>query len=97
MKKALFRAPVAFPRQLVLSAATNAVAADPQPPPKTVRVAAVQFISQWAKPAENRKALEPLVREAASNGAKIVVLPETAIPGYMSHDIRTTWQVGHGR
>ena len=76
------------------AAATNAAAADPPPPPKTVRVAAVQFISQWAKPAENRKALEPLVREAAKHGAKIVVLPETAIPGYMSHDIGTTWQVG---
>jgi len=62
-------------------------------PPRTVRVAAVQFISQWAKPAENRKALVPLVREAAKGGAKIVVLPETAIPGYMSHDLGQTYQV----
>jgi predicted amidohydrolase len=61
-------------------------------PPKTVRVAAVQFISQFGKPAENRKGLEPLVREAAKNGAKIVVLPETAVTGYMSHDIGKTWQ-----
>jgi len=76
---------------LALFATTNSLAADPVP--KTVRVAAVQFISQWAKPAENRKALEPLVREAAGHGAKIVVLPEAAISGYMSHDIGTTWQV----
>jgi predicted amidohydrolase len=69
-------------------------AATPPAPPKTVRMAAVQFVSQWAKPAENRKALEPLVRKAAKHGAKIVVLPETAIAGYMSHDLRTTWQVG---
>lgn len=62
-------------------------------PGPTVRVAAVQFISLWAKPAENRKALEPLVREAAGNGAKIVVLPETAVTAYMSHDIRITWHV----
>ena len=31
----------------------------------TVRVAAVQFISRWAKPADNRKGLERLIREAA--------------------------------
>ncbi|MHC4401259.1 MAG: carbon-nitrogen hydrolase family protein [Planctomycetota bacterium] len=60
----------------------------------TVRVAAIQFISRWARPDENRQGLERLIREAAQNGAKIVVLPETAIPGYMSHDIRLTWQVG---
>jgi len=36
--------------------------------------------------------LERLVREAAKNEAKIVVLPEAAIPAYMSHDIRLTWQ-----
>jgi len=59
----------------------------------TVRVAAIQFISHWAKPEENRKELTPLIREAAANGAKMVVLPETAIPAYMSHDIRLTWQV----
>jgi predicted amidohydrolase len=69
-------------------------AADPAQRPGKVRVAAVQFVSRWASPAENRKALQPLVREAAKNGAKIVVLPETAITGYMSHDIRLTWQSG---
>ena len=57
-------------------------------------MAAVQFISRWARQDENRKNLEPLIREAAKNGAKIVVLPETAISSYMSHDIRLTWQVG---
>jgi hypothetical protein len=73
----------------------SASAADSAQPPAKVRVAAVQFVSRWASPAENRKALEPLVREAAKNGAKIVVLPETAVTGYMSHDIRLTWQVDH--
>lgn len=62
-------------------------------PVRSVRVAAIQFISQWARPAENRKGLERLVRQAARHGAKIVVLPEAAIPGYMSHDLRLTWQV----
>jgi predicted amidohydrolase len=61
--------------------------------PSTVRVAAIQFVSRWANPGENRKALEPLIREAARKGAKIVVLPEAAISGYMSHDIRLAWQV----
>jgi predicted amidohydrolase len=69
------------------------VAAEPSEKPKTVRVAAIQFISQWAKPAENRKGLEPLIREAAKNGAKIVVLPETAISAYASADLKTTWQL----
>ena len=69
------------------------VAAERGQSPSTVRVAAVQFISEFARPAENRKALEPLVREAAKRGAKIVVLPETAVTGYMSHDLRRTWQV----
>jgi len=58
-----------------------------------VRVAAVQFISRWAKPAENRQELARLVREAAKNGAKIMVLPEAAIPAYASHDLGLTWQV----
>ena len=72
----------------------EARSAEPEARPDTVRVAAVQFISRWARPDENRKNLEPLIREAAKNGAKIVVLPETAISSYMSHDIRLTWQVG---
>jgi predicted amidohydrolase len=67
--------------------------AEPGRSAPTVRVAAVQFISEWGKPAENRKGLEKLIREAAKGGAKIVVLPETAIPGYMSQDLRETWQV----
>jgi len=60
---------------------------------KTVRAAAIQFVSRWANPAENRKQLEPLIREAAHGGAKIVVLPEAAISAYLSHDIRLTWQI----
>jgi predicted amidohydrolase len=62
--------------------------------PKTVKVAAVQFISDWGNPAANRAGLEPLIREAAKNGAKIVVLPETAITGYMPIELKKTWQVG---
>ncbi|HSQ58346.1 MAG TPA: carbon-nitrogen hydrolase family protein, partial [Gemmata sp.] len=32
-------------------------------------------------------------KEAAKNGAKFVVLPETAITGYVSQDLRTNWHV----
>jgi len=63
-----------------------------EPPPGTVRVAAIQYISAWAQPRRNRQGMKSLVREAAERGARIVVLPETAIPGYMSQDIRQTWQ-----
>jgi N-carbamoylputrescine amidase len=61
---------------------------------RTVKVAAIQFISEFGKPEVNRRGLEPLIRKAAKAGAKIVVLPETAITGYTSTDLKTTWQVG---
>lgn len=61
--------------------------------PKTFKVAAIQAISKMAKPQENRKHLESLVREAAHNGANVIVLPETSITGYMSYDLKTTWQI----
>jgi predicted amidohydrolase len=96
VKRVLLAAFAAFAAISAVSPlAGRAAASDPETSekPATVRVAAVQFISRWAHPAENRKALEPLVREAAKNGAKIVVLPETAITAYMSHDIRLTWQL----
>ena len=60
----------------------------------TVKVAAIQFISTFGEPATNRRGLETLIREAAGDGAKIIVLPETAISGYTSADLGTTWQVG---
>lgn len=60
----------------------------------TVRVAAIQFISKMGDPELNRKGLERHIRRAAANGARIVVVPETAITGYMSTDLKTTWQVG---
>jgi len=92
------RATIAFPLTVAAAIAACAAlpcasAAEPADAAQTVRVAAVQFISQWGKPAENRKGLEPLVRQAAKHGARIVVLPETAITGYTSHDLRRTWQV----
>ena len=65
-------------------------------PQRTVRTAAIQFRSQFGRPAENRARLTRAVREAAGHGARIVVLPEAAISGYMTLDIRTGWlAAGH--
>lgn len=62
--------------------------------PATVLVAAVQCYSRFGDPQGNRKKLVRLVRRAASRGAKIVVLPETAVTGYLSADLKRTWQTG---
>jgi len=78
---------------LVIAATTiRTNAADLTPPqPKTVRVAAIQCSSDLGKVAENTTKLTALVKEAAANGAKIVVLPEAAITGYLSQDLKTNW------
>src|SRR3954470_3285617 len=65
----------------------------PPPAPKTVKVAAVQCSSDIGDVAGNTKKLTALTKEAAKAGAKIVVLPETAITGYLSQDLKTNWHV----
>ena len=60
----------------------------------TFKVAAIQAVSKLGQPADNRKHLEKMILQAAKNKAKVVVLPETAVTGYMSSDLKTTWQVG---
>ena len=65
----------------------------PTASPAVVRVAAVQCSSDLGDVARNTAKLTGLIREAASNGAKIVVLPETAISGYLSQDLKSTWHV----
>jgi len=42
---------------------------------------------------KNRTKLMGLVQEAAKGGAKIVVLPEASITGYLSQDLRFNWQL----
>ena len=37
--------------------------------------------------------LTRLIRRAAKQGAKIIVLPEIAVSGYMSGDLKKTWQM----
>ena len=60
---------------------------------RTVKVAAVQCSSDLGAVEANRTKLTALVEEAAANGARIVVLPEAAITGYLSQDLRTNWRL----
>src|ERR1043166_4452162 len=77
---------------LVLVLALSAMASAAEPP-KTVKVAAVQCSSDLGNVAANTKKLTTLVKEAAGHGAKIVVLPETSITGYLSQDLKTNWHI----
>jgi predicted amidohydrolase len=63
-------------------------------PPDTFLVAAVQAASKFGEPQHNRKELAKLIEQAAFQGAQIVVLPETAVTGYMSDDLKQTWRTG---
>lgn len=76
-------------RPALAAASPSSQAASAQP--ATVKVAAIQFRSEFGNAADNRNRLEVLIRQAAASGAKIVVVPETAITGYMTTDLKTTW------
>lgn len=62
------------------------------PPVGTVRVAVLQFAAGFGEVAANTKRLSALIDYAARRGAKIVVMPEAAVPGYMSADLQTAWR-----
>lgn len=61
--------------------------------PATVTVAAIQFHSVMGAVEENRAGLSALLEEAANHGARILVLPEAAITGYLSEHLNTTWHL----
>jgi predicted amidohydrolase len=61
--------------------------------PATVKVAAIQCSSDLGDVAANCQKLTALVRQAAARGAKIVVLPEAAITGFVSQDLRWNWHL----
>jgi predicted amidohydrolase len=63
------------------------------PARQRVTVAAVQCSSDLGAVEANRKKLTALVEEAAANGAKIIVLPEAAVTGYLSQDLHTNWRL----
>ena len=56
-----------------------------------VKVAAIQCFSKMGAVDENRKRLTSLIKDAAGNGAKIIVLPEAAVSGYMDPLNDITW------
>lgn len=58
-----------------------------------VKVAAIQCSSEFGAVEKNREKLTALVRKAATGGAKIIVLPETAVTGYVAQDLRTNWHI----
>lgn len=64
----------------------------PEPAPSQFRVAAIQFVSEFGNQDGNRERLERFVRRAAAGGAKVVVMPEAALPGYLSNDLQTAWR-----
>eukprot|EP00928_Gymnodinium_smaydae_P031020 TRINITY_DN22909_c0_g1_i1.p1 TRINITY_DN22909_c0_g1~~TRINITY_DN22909_c0_g1_i1.p1 ORF type:complete len:409 (+),score=32.68 TRINITY_DN22909_c0_g1_i1:58-1284(+) len=57
----------------------------------SVQVALVQCASDIGAIAANVARIEMHVRSAAMRGAKIVVLPETSVTGYLSQDLQTNW------
>lgn len=59
----------------------------------TVKVAAIQCSSDLGAVEQNRAKLMKLTEEAATQGAKFVVLPEAAITGYLSQDLKTNWRL----
>lgn len=62
----------------------------------TVRVAAIQCPSAMGKTEANVATLERLVRQAAAGGARIVVLPECAVQGYLDPTTWTSWSKADG-
>ena len=65
----------------------------PLPAKCTVTVALIQSPSVLGDVAANLQRMEKQCRKAAEHGAKILVLPETAITGYMSDDLQINWRV----
>eukprot|EP01052_Picozoa_sp_SAG31_P033712 SAG31_NODE_3848_length_3818_cov_14.439634_2_plen_185_part_00 len=63
------------------------------PPPKEVTVALIQAASQMGGVAANTARLERHCRKAAAAGAKIMVLPEAAVSGYLSQDLAINWRL----
>lgn len=58
---------------------------------QTVRVAAIQCSSVMGKTEENVKRLTNLVYSAAAQGAKIVVMPECSVQGYVDPNSWSSW------
>lgn len=66
---------------------------DQQPAPNEVKIALIQSPSVLGDIPTNTARFERQCRKAALEGAKILVLPEAAITGYLSDDLRTNWAI----
>jgi predicted amidohydrolase len=77
---------------VVRSPAADVASAAVQGKP-AVKVAAIQCSADFGDVDANRRKLTALVREAAAGGAKIIVLPEAAVTGYVSQDLHHNWHV----
>lgn len=73
---------------------TGATAAQPD---ATVRVAALQCYSRLGQTRENSERLSALITKAAGYGAKIIVLPECAVPGYLDPITPRLWSAREKR
>jgi predicted amidohydrolase len=78
---------------LILEVADARTGEAPTIKPLTVKVAAIQCSSELGAVATNRARLTAVVKQAAAQGAKIIVLPETSITGYLSQDLRVNWYI----
>jgi GrpB-like predicted nucleotidyltransferase (UPF0157 family)/predicted amidohydrolase len=58
-----------------------------------VKIALIQSPSQMGASDVNLVRFERQCRIAAANGAKILILPEAAISGYLSEDLRYNWHI----
>ena len=65
-------------------------------PITSVRVAAIQCYSVMGKTEHNRDRLTWLIRQAAAEGARIVVTPECAVQGYAYPPTWLTWSTETG-
>lgn len=74
-----------------ISSARSCPSEGPPAPENSVKVALVQCASEMGAVAKNLKRLERHIRKAAEEGAKIIVLPETSVTGYLSQDLQTNW------
>ncbi|MDZ7618710.1 MAG: carbon-nitrogen hydrolase family protein, partial [Patescibacteria group bacterium] len=80
-----------FVSLLICPSVAPGLAAEPEA--KTFTAAAIQAHSQFGEPAANREKLARLVRQAARHGARVIVLPETAVTGYLTDDLKQAWQL----
>ena len=76
---------------VALSAVTNATAAS------TATIALLHLAPRPGEIAANRQAIEQAARQAAANGARLIVTPELAVSGYGFRDLIGTGWIAEGQ